>query len=519
MSRLLVAALLLAAVMPAAASDYDDGMAARRRGDYDAALAIFTRMLQKDPNSGGALEGLSLVALGQHRWQDALDLLDHWEKIDGDSGYIEGLRARALAPLHRNRELVDALVREGNFELYDLRPLERADDLLRSQESGVFPKARIYKTISEEELETPSPQRIVYSGRSIGADARQMISVSSDGAHALAAIGGASVREEAQLNDTGNFTYYDLLEQVYSMGLEGRRPGYSWSGQYGQSLLSDIHGEGVGRVPFSRANLYGEADLGDLTLRGWGQRAPYFLRGAGGTDYFALLREDSARAEAEAYRWGWGFLGRAGVWDYSTHTTVNSESVTAIKEIGETGLFSPHVGRSYEEFSGAGTNGALAVMPYNDVGVRTRLGGTDVWSAGASYDYWQYRDGNRANWVDGDARLWAPKKFHDFSVIYRFHLEDYLYPDPSYRSTDYRTHWAGPVWRHRWGGGPLWTQLSYERGWCFDATRGYYTAYNWVGSLEWYRGRTFSLVTQGNAGTDTVHDQTYSASLTGRWTF
>ena len=72
------ASLLLLAALASAAPSYDEGMAARRRGELDKAREIFSGLLEQDPKNGGALEGLSLVSLSQRRYEEAADTLDRW---------------------------------------------------------------------------------------------------------------------------------------------------------------------------------------------------------------------------------------------------------------------------------------------------------------------------------------------------------------------------------------------------------------------------------------------------------
>ena len=83
----------------------------------------------------------------------------------------------------------------------------------------------------------------------------------------VSAVAGAVVRQEAQRNDTGGFTYYDILEQIYTTGLEGRWRRARWTATYGQSFMSDNKAAGIGHVEFSRANVSGELDAGPVTLR------------------------------------------------------------------------------------------------------------------------------------------------------------------------------------------------------------------------------------------------------------
>jgi tetratricopeptide (TPR) repeat protein len=505
--------LLLTLALPAAASLYEDGMDARKRGDIPKAKDLFERLLKEQPDSGGALEGLSLTALEEGDYAKALEYLDRWQK-QGDSAYIQSLKTRAYSKLGMRGELADTLVKRAQMDPHDLRSAQRADSYLREDARGLFPFGALYKSLSQEGLETNRPQRIVYEGRSGGVNARAAI---KSGVNALA---GVSARQEAQRNDTGGFTYYDILEQTYTMGLELRGKTRHVAAQYGQSVLSDnkAGAPGVGRVNFSRAKTWGSFQAGPFEFRGALERSPYYLRGAGGSQFFALLREISGRAEAEGYVGGVGWLARAAFSDMSDRTTTKTWSLLATKDVGPI-LLQPSYARGFQEFYGAGPTGQLTIMPFDRWAVRARAGEEERWQASASYGHAIYRDGNRLNDAGAEARAWVPGVARLGSVwgSYRFEIADYRGPVEGYRSTDSRAHWVGAFWRRRWTLGP-WTKIGYEHGY-FNDTRGAYEGNAWSAELEWYAGRAWSVVTQGRLGNTSVRDESYTASLQARWSF
>lgn len=506
-ARLLAAALLLASAS-ARASDYEDGMAARRRGDRSAARAAFERLLAADPKSSGALEGLTLVALDEGRHEEALTLLERWGAA-GDSAYRQSLKARALARLGREDERIDALLAQGRLEPADPAPLLTADALLRAGASGLFPAARIQKSIAQENLETSAPQRIVYETRSAGASGRARL---RDG---LAAVGGVSVRQDSQRNDTRGFSYFDVLEQRYDLGLESRARRLRWSAGYGQSLFSDLHGSAAGRLSFSRARGRVEAELRPVTLRAAAERAPYLLRGARGDRFFAVLRETSASLEAESYLADWHLLARSSVLAYSDRTTLRPLLVSARREL-PAGHARASCAQGYQEFYGAGVDGRLAVMPYGRCSAGGRWSTGPAWEVSGSYARAAYRDGNHADEVEAEARGRLPFA-RPLSAVYRFALADFAVPVQEYRSFDNRAHWAGPVWRQPWAAG-LWSELEYAHGWLRDP-RGDFHADALTARLEWHLGRAGSLTAEGRLADSSSRDESYRASLSARCAF
>ena len=506
---LLAAASLAGAAEPRAPT-YEYGMELRSAGKPAEAKEVFLNLLEKDPRSGAALEGLTLTSLSLKEYEEALGTLERWRE-NGDSAYIESLEARVLDKLHRRDEATEALVRSYWLDTTDVAPMERADDRLRADAPGLFPFGKISKSLALEELSTPNPQRIAYEGRSGGAQTRFGIRGGWSG------IAGVAVTQTAQRNDTRGFTYFDILEQVYSAGLEDRWKTGRASAQYGQAVLSDNKGAGVGRLDFSRVQASAEQEAGPLVLRGFLERAPFYLRGAGGNNYFALLREGSARVEAEAGALGMQWLGRAGIYDYSEGSTYHAWSLLGTKEIWG-GVIQPTYSHSYRDWWGAGADGRYDATDYDRLGIRARFGPEGYWRASASGGLSQYRDANRADDADAEARVWLPW-WRELSGIYRFHIIGYRSEAENYQSIDERGHWAGAAWRRHWGRSGPWTEIEYTHGFLNDPVRNDYQGNAWVGLVEWYRGRSLSFVARGRLGNTSLTEQSYSASLQARWTF
>lgn len=500
-----------AAVSTPAVSYYTLGMDLRRSGNYQGAKEAFLKLLEQDPESGGALEGLTLTSLSLGQNEEALDYAERWEK-QKDSGYIQSMKARALAKLGRREELAESLRKSAEFDPGDIRAARRLDDILREEATGVFTQGAISKTLSQEGLGTRSVNQIIYESRSGGFSGRVIIKPG------LNATAGVTVSQTAQRNGSRHFTYFDVLEQVYSAGLEQRSRRGGGFAHYGQSLLSDVKAVGVGRKTFSRVKAGANYSAGDLELRAFYQRSPYYLRGAGGDQFFALLRESTYRVEAEAPWRGMSWLARGAINDYSGRVTVHTQSLTGTLE-GGSYLVVGSLARGAQEYFGAGPTGKLTIMPYNRAGLRGRLGTDGRWQASASYGHSAFRDGNRENDGDADFKLWLPKTgpVGLVWVSYGFSVEEYLTIADGYRSSDKRSHWTGLFWKRQWRSGP-WIQVGYEHGFLVD-TRGRYEGNRWTSEIEWYRGRPFSLTAQARYSNTTVRDQSAAGGLQARWTF
>lgn len=100
---------------PTQKSLYALGTEARQRGDYQASKQYFQQMLDENPGSGGALEGLSLACLSLGQYEEARRHLEEWNKNSPRNSYILGLLARAERNLNDDQaalgtylEMIDA---------------------------------------------------------------------------------------------------------------------------------------------------------------------------------------------------------------------------------------------------------------------------------------------------------------------------------------------------------------------------------------------------------------------------
>jgi hypothetical protein len=512
-----VALLLAALASPASAepSLYEQGDSLRRAGKPAEAKAKFLEMLAKDPESGGALEGLTLSCLALREYDDALSYAWRWQKQKPDSAYVTGFEERALRGLHRHEEALDAGIRGVRQDPCDARLQRRVDAETRERRPGLSGRAKIYKSIGFEDLNSPRPQRIVYEGRSGEARGRARL------ARGLFAIGGVEVSQEAQRNDSRGFVYYDVLEETGWLGLESRpNEDLLFWGEHGQSLMYDLQGTGVGRRPFSRVRggAAWHGDRAEASVRV--DRAPRFLRGAGGSSFFGVLREQSARADLSADALGATWLGRAGINDLSEGTTLKTWSLAAVKERGDD-LFMPSYSHGQQEFFGAAPDGRLRYAMYERYGARWRRLKDERYRLSASYGWSQYRDGNRQHDLSTDATAWLPwlKDLcgsRPLLASYRYDLEDYAVGAEGYRSNDRRAHTLGGYWRQGWRGS--WTTLGYEHSFVKDL-RGDWEGRTWVWELEAYRRGSLSVTSEGRFGNSSVRDDFYSGTLRARWTF
>jgi hypothetical protein len=376
---------------------------------------------------------------------------------------------------------------------------------------GVFPYGKTYKSYSMEGLDTPSPQRILYEGASAGGRFRASLKPGLD------LTGGAELREEAQKNDGQGFTYYDIREQVYSAGLNGRpNRNLSWEAEYGQSALSDVTGSAVGNTLFSRARLAGELHAYDTDFRLVLTRAPKFLRDSGGARFFSLLAENSARAEAEASRWSWDWLARGGVYHTSDGTTLGTYSIRGLKEAGDnilqTGYF-----HSQQEFYSGSADGKLLYVNTDRLSAGFRHVVEEKYRAGVSYDQTFYSDANRLGELGGELTGWFPWE-KEFYGTYRYSMQDFGSVRSGYSSIDNQAHWLGAYWRRCHGKG--WSATAgYERGFLHDAVRHDYQGNNYIAEVEWYRGADASVRVQGKKSDTTVRDRSYSVGLQARYSF
>lgn len=498
-------------------SSYDLGHAQRRAGRSAEAKETFLRLLQDDPSSGGALEGLTLSCLSRHEYDEALGYARRWDQKKPDSAYVLGLEERALRGLRREEEALDIGRRIVTLDPCDARLQRRVDDGMRERRAGVFSSFRLYKSAGPEGLETSNPQRIVYEGRSGSVRARQALRPNLD------LVGGIEASQEAQRNDTGGFAYYDIFEETTWGGLEGRPNGeLSWGAEYGQSLMHDIRGAGVGRATFSRAKLKAAWRGDRFEARVRAERAPSYLRGAGASRFFVLLRESSMRADVEGSALGLDWLGRAGASSFSEGTTLKTWGLSATKEYASE-LAAAAYSHGQTEFFGAAPDGRLRYVMTDRLGARWRRLVEDSYRLSASYGYSWHRDGNRLHEFSAEAAAWLPWLkdgcgLRPLKVAYRRDSMDYAVSAEGYRSTDNEADTLGGYWRQGWRHG-LWTTLGYEYAFNRDNSRGHYESRAWLGEIEAYRSGALSLSAEGRVGASTVRDESYSAGGRARWSF
>jgi tetratricopeptide (TPR) repeat protein len=495
----------------AAPASYDQGMAQRKRGEYGAAKETFLKLLAQSPDSGGALEGLALTCLSLGQYAEAQQYLERWNARSPRNPYVLGLLARAQNAQRDEEGALNTYTELAACDPRDCAARSRLDSSMERLRAGVFPRGRSYKSYSMEGLDTANPQRIVYAGNSAGSRFRVPLKAGLD------LVGGAEIREEAQRNDGRRFTYYDILDQVYSAGLAGRPTrDLKWEAEYGQSVLSDIKASGVGNRLFSRARLSGELHRYDSDFRLVLTRSPKFLRGSFGTKYFRLLGENAARVEAETARWNWNWLARAGLYATSDGTTMGTYSTKGLREFGAN-LAQAGYAHGQQEFYSASASGRLRYVHTDRLSLGLRRTVEESYRAGASYAYTSYSDSNRLHELDTELTGWLPWQ-KEFSGTYRFSLQDFGTPRDGYTSIDARAHWLGAYWR-RCHGKNWAAMVGYERGFLHDVSRGSYGGNNYLAEVEWYRGASASVRAQGRKSDTTVRDRSYSVGLQARYSF
>ncbi len=491
---------------------YDYGMEQRSRGDYAAAKETFLKLLEESPASGGALEGLSLACMSLGQYDEAAGYLEQWNTQSPHSAYILRLLARAQASRRDQEGALRAYKDMAECDPRDCVARARLDSYMERLRPGFFPYGKTYKSYSMEDLDTPNPQRILYSGASAGSRFRVSLKPGLD------LIGGAEIREEAQKNDGRGFTYYDIREQVYSAGLNGRpNRDVSWEAEYGQSVLSDVEGSAVGNTLFSRARLAGAWHVYNSDLKLTLTRSPKFLRdSSGGPRFFSLLRENEADAEAGSSRWGWDWLGRAGLDNTSDGTTRTSYSLRGLRESGNN-IFRSGYSHGQQEFYSGSTAGKLQYVNKDNFNVGIRRAVEELYRVGASYDYTFYSDKNRLGELNGELTGWLPWA-KEFYGTYRYSLQDFRGAHAGYNSVSARAHWLGAYWRrcqgHNWS-----ATAGYEHGFLHDVSRGNYEGNSYIAELEWYYGTSGSVRVQANRRNTTVKDRSYSVGLQARYSF
>lgn len=503
-------ALTPPAALAAQPGTYDYGMEQRRKGDYAGAKETFLAILAQNPDNGGGLEGLSLACLSLGQYAEALPALEKWNSQSLGNPYILGLLLRAMNGLRDEAGALATLKELAAADPRDCAVRSRLDDSLERLERGLFPYGKSYKSYSEEGLDTASPQRILYEGASAGSRFRVPLKAGLD------LIGGAEIREEAQRNDGRGFTYFDIQEQTYSAGLNGRPSrDLGWEAEYGRSLLSDIEGAGIGHKQVSRARLAGSWHHRGADLRLALNSAPKFLRGSGGTQFFKLLRENSVRAEAEAGLWGWGWLARAGVYDTSDGTTLGAYGLRGLKETGPY-VFQSAYSHGQQEFYSTSAEGRLRYVNTDRLSIGVRRYSTEVYRAGVSAAKTFYSDTNRLEELETELTGWLPWQ-KEFYASYRFSVQDFRGVRDGYSSIDERAHWLGAYWRRC--GGYNWSALAgYEHGFLEDSLASY-KGDVYLAEAEWYAGQRGSVRLQGRRKTTTGRGRSYSLGLQARYSF
>ena len=489
---------------------YDLGMAQRRKGDYAGAKETFLKLLEKSPDSGGPLEGLSLACLSLGQYEEALVYLERWNAKSPHNPYVLGFLARAQNALRDAEGVLRTYEDIVGCDPRDCAARRRLDSSMELLRGGVFPKARSYKSYSVEGVGTASPQRILYEGNSAGSRFRAPLQPGLD------LVGGVEIREEAQRNDGSGLTYYDIREQITSAGLNGRPArDLNWEAEYGKSLLSDIKGSGVGNKLVSRARLSGGWHAYDSDFKFTLVHAPKFLRGSNGTQYFRLLTENSARAEAETGLWNWDWLARAGLFATSDGTTLGTYSLRGTKEYGSNILQSGY-SHGQQEFYSASSSGRLRYVNTDSLSLGFRRLIEDSYRFGASYAHTFYSDTNHLKELDADLTGWLP--WHkEFYGTYRYSLQDFKAPYSGYASSDLRAHWLGAYWRRCHGRN--WAAMAgYERGFMRD-NQGSYQGNTYLAETEWYSGSGASVRAQGRKRDTEGRGKAYSVGLQARYSF
>lgn len=498
------------AALAAQPGTYDYGMEQRKKGDYAGAKETFLEMQRLNPESGGALEGLALACLSLGQYAEARQALEKWNAASPNNPYILGLLLRAQNALKDEAAVLLTYKAIVAADPRDCQMRSRLDSAMQRLAGGVFPWARTYRSHSMEGLDTSSPQRILYEGSSAGGEAALRLKPGLD------LLAGVTVREEAQRNEGGGFTYYDILEQIYTVGLRGRpAPDLGWEAGYGVSVLSDVKAAAVGNRTMDRLRLSGSWDTGAARLRAYLASAPKFVRGSGTTQYFKLMRESSARLEAERGLFGWDMLARGGVYATSDGSATGSASLRGVREFGRNVL---RAGYSHDtqEFYGASAAGRLQYVYQDSVSAGLAHTVEEKYRAAASGAQTWYADSNRLAELNADLTLWLPWQ-KEFYAVYRFSLQDFLEPRPGYNSTDNSSNWLGAYWRRCHG--KNWSALlGYERGF-LDDSRGSYSGNVYLGELDWFRGSGFSMHLQGRTRNTSVKDRSYSAGLQARYSF
>lgn len=452
------------------------------------------------------LEAAALDALRGHRWNEAVRVLGVWRAEKPADPYVLRLLARAEESRRTPADAVGVYAALAEADPSDRKVRARLEELLAA-EPGLFWRFSDAKSIAPEGLETAAPQRIVYEGRSASLRARVRGPVETR------FLAGAEVKQLSQRNLTGGFSYYDVLEQVYSVGAEARPfESLGLTGEYGQSLFSDIHGDAIGTPSFSRVKGAADWTAGGAQVRLAGERAPFLLRDFGGSRFFSLLRRSAGDLSVSGWLGGWDMLGGTGVEAFSERTTLYRGRARASRDT-PAGVFTTSYAHDFQDAYGA-IGGRYRPVAFDRWGqgwsLERRLG-----RAEAYYGYALYHDANRRH--DALAAVEsAPELARGFSARYEASVWRFRSQSVDYRSGDEQAHWIGPFWTlcsRKWS-----VRTGGQHAWARDL-RGAWEANRGSLSAAWRPKPEASIEAAADGLRSTVGDQAFRVSLSGRWSF
>lgn len=495
------------AVAPAAPAPggYDYGMQQYRQGDHAGAKETFVSLLIADPEGSGALEGLGLACLALGQYDEAAVYLQKWNARSPGKPYILGLLQRAQAASGDERGALRSNRGLARLEPRDCAARQRADSGAERAGSAVFPKARAYRSVSLEDLDTANPQRIVYEGTSAGARFRAPLTGNLD------LTGGAELRTDAQRNAGRGFTYFEIQEQAYTAGLAGRLRGRAgWEAEAGQSVFTEVSAPGSAPLAMGRGRLAlrGAASSLDLASQ------PKLVRVAGGGRFYRLLRESTARAETEGKLLGLDLLGRAGVSNLAGGRTLGNLYLRGLRDLGWSAGAASYA-HGQQEFYSAAASGRLRYVHTDRLGASvTRLAQGSYRASASAYQTY-YSDSNRLLDTGAELTAWLPWQ-KEFSAGYRYSSLDFRRAYSGYDNVDETGHWLAAGWRrcagYNWSAG-----AGYEHGYITDSLLSYH-ADVYTAEAEWYSDRG-SLKFTGRRRTTGGRGHSWSAGLQARYSF
>lgn len=500
--------LLTQAALPAAAAQpggYDYGMEQRKTGDYAGAKATFLGLLLNSPSSAGALEGLGLSCIGLGQYEEAALYLEQWDRQSPDNPYILGLLARARNGMNDDRGALRVYKNLAALDPRDCAARDRVETISARAGYGVFPRARLYHSLSQEGLGTSSPVRIIYEGNSAGAGFRAPLKGAVD------VFGGIGLNKDAQRNADRGFTYFEVQELSYSAGLAGRYGrGLYWEGEVGRSLFTDV--SAPGSAGFVRGSARARFTSGPSMLEL--ATAPRLLRVTGAGRFYRVPREDSARAQTAFSGLGWDWALRGGLSAVAGGTALGSASLRGTRDYGPYGL-SAGYWHGQREFYSAAASGRLRYVQTDHFSAGASRGVKDVYRAGASLGRTFYSDGNRLASADASLTAWLPWR-KEFYGGYRFEHSNYALVRGGYDTVDATGNWFTAGWR-RCAGYNWSADAVYEHGFVSDKLM-YYNADIYTLSGDWYSGRG-SLRLEGRRRVTTGRGNSWSAGLKARYSF